>query len=295
MQMNDKIGYDKAYKGKFPKVYKAKDISELVKFFEKDIQPFYLGGVTKGYVRRLAIQKIIDDCRKNKISHKDVTILDAGCGLGALSVYLAAHGFNVIGVDISEEAIIACGVMARKFNLENQCTFIAASLDSIPIADNSVNYIVGHGALHHFIKYENVPIEFRRVMKDNAKGYFADGFSENKLYHIFHDREEMERLGDVSLTKKMIFNYFKNFEVHLTPTDWFVMLDKLFLKVVPKRFMGSIRRLSSIFFKLDRKMNTTNRLTLYLSGAVLTEIINHKDTLLPDTPVSRSYQKTALS
>ncbi len=277
MEKNDKRGYDSKYKNKTSKLYKSKDIHELMLFFEKDNQPFYLGGTTKGYIRRLAIQRIVDDCKMNHMDPAEVTVLDAGCGLGALSVYLAAHRFNMVGVDISDEAVKSCEETARKFGLENKCKFIATSLENIPIADDSIDYIIGHGALHHFIKYEKVPAEFHRVMKDRAKGYFADGFGENKLYHLFHDKKEMEELGDATLTRKLVYQYFRDFEVHLLPTDWFVMLDKLFLKIIPAKQRGLIRKLSSIHFKLDRKINT-NSVTLYLSGAVLTEIINHKDT-----------------
>ena len=44
----------------------------------------------------------------------------------------------------------------------------------------------------------------------------------------------MVRLGDVTLTKNLIKSYFEGFDLVITPTDWFVMLDKLFLKIFPK-------------------------------------------------------------
>ena len=82
----------------------------------------------------------------------------------------------------------------------------------------------------------------------------------------------MERLGDVVLTKKLIDNFFDCFEIQLLPTDWFVMLDKLFLKLLPRKWKNSIRPLSKVNFWLDRKSPNSNRISLALSGSVMTTI-----------------------
>ena len=64
----------------------------------------------------------------------------------------------------------------KKVGVSDKCDFRAESLEKISINDSSINYIIGHASLHHFIKYEAVPNEFRRVMKNEAKGFFADSF-----------------------------------------------------------------------------------------------------------------------
>ncbi len=177
----------------------------------------------------------------------------------------------MIGVDISESARTCAEELAKRLNVASNCTFLAENLEQLSVEDNSVDFIIGHGALHHFIKYNGVPAEFLRIMKVNAEGFFADAFGENKFYHLFHDKEKMERLGDVSLSKQLVSDYFSDFEVKLLPVDWFVMLDKLYQKILPKPFNPAIRKLSKLHFHLDRKMPET-RLTLYLSGSVLTSI-----------------------
>jgi len=270
MEKTDKIGYEKEYHNKVSEFIKCKSSSEYIIKYEMTVQPFYLGGHTKGYVRGLAIKKIIDKCQILNRPYHEITILDSGCGLGELSVYLSMLGFNVIGVDISTEGIKSCKILAEKFNLDN-CVFYATSLENIPIQDISIDFIIGHAALHHFIKYEKIPIEFKRVMKPNAFGYFADSFGENKLYSLFHDKEQMKQLGDVSLTKTLVNNYFSTFKVNILPTDWFVMLDKLYLKILPTKI---VRKFSKYHFKIDRSIISNNRINLYLSGSILTEIEN---------------------
>lgn len=113
--------------------------------------------------------------------------------------------------------------------------------------DESVNFVIGHVSLHHLIKYEGVAKELGRVITPTGVMFFADSFGENKVYHLFHDKEEMERLGDVILTKPLIESFFSGFSVCLHPTDWFVMLDKLLLKIIPNCMNKLVRFLSFIW------------------------------------------------
>ena len=268
----DKSGYNEFYKEKVSDLFKCTTADEYISLFEKTgLSPYYKGGGTKGYVRGLAVNELFEATKNNEASDK-VTILDAGCGLGELSVYLASKGFNVIGVDISKEACNGAMKLAEQVGVIDRCNFLANSLEQIDVDDLSIDFIIGHASLHHFIKYEKIPKEFNRVMKLGSKGFFADSFGENKLYHIFHNKEEMERLGDVILTKKLVMNYFRIFKTEITPADWFVMLDKLYLRVFPKKLYAVVKKISKFHFWLDRKLPTKSRVSLYLSGAIMTKI-----------------------
>jgi 2-polyprenyl-3-methyl-5-hydroxy-6-metoxy-1,4-benzoquinol methylase len=269
----DKEGYNDYYRNKASHLLKKCDNpDDFIRIFERSfLSPYCNGGYTKGYVRGLAVQKLVEASRVTGIPRNEITVLDAGCGLGELSVYLACKGFNVKGVDISIEACQSATEFSKQIGVSKNISFLAESLEDLSIADSSIDFVVGHAALHHFIKYD-VPKEFHRVMKDGAKGFFADSFGENPLYHIFHDKEEMERLGDVILSKELIYSYFHCFKVELIPTDWFVMLDKLYQKVLPMKFESYARSLSKVHFWLDRRVPRSNRISLYLSGAVMTTI-----------------------
>ena len=152
------------------------------------------------------------------VPRSSLTILDAGCGLGELSVYLACKGFSVVGIDISAEACKSAMELSQRIGVSENCAFLDESLEELSLADSSIDFIIGHAALHHFIKYD-VPKEFYRIMKEGAKGFFADSFGENPVYHLFHDKEKMERLGDVILSKKLIESYFSSFKVRIIPTQ----------------------------------------------------------------------------
>lgn len=269
----DKAGYDEEYKNNYSNLIRATSPDEYMSDYENVcISPYCKGGNTKGYVRGEAIRRLLDTVKSQGGKNENITVLDAGFGQGELSVYLGCLGFNVIGIDISSEAKKCADQLAERVGVKEKCDFRAESLEDTSIDESSIDYIIGHASLHHFIKYDGVPGEFLRVLKTGGKGYFADSFGENKLYHIFHDKEKMERLGDVTLTKTLIESYFNDFDVRIIPTDWFVMLDKLYMRLLPGKFQPVVKHISLFHYWIDRKISATPRASLFLSGSVLTEI-----------------------
>jgi len=205
-----------------------------------------------------------------------IRVLDAACGQGELSVYLACRGFHVVGVDISREGCRAAERLARQVRAGTPeggaCRFIAASLETLPLPEESVDFVIGHAALHHFIKYPGVSAEFARVLRRGGMGFFADSFGENVLFRAFHDKARMARLGDVMLTDAKIRAFFPQFAVDLVPTDWFTMLDKLYERLLGRRLRRLRRRLSRLHFGLDRRVPVRSRFALACSGSVMTVI-----------------------
>jgi SAM-dependent methyltransferase len=63
--------------------------------------------------------------------------LDLGCGTGTNVIYLAQHGFEVTGVDISSRAIARAGRKIRRVGLAQQAHVYAGDvtrLDTLPVA-----------------------------------------------------------------------------------------------------------------------------------------------------------------
>ncbi|MDJ0396670.1 class I SAM-dependent methyltransferase [Rhodococcus sp. G-MC3] len=58
------------------------------------------------------------------------TAIDAGCGAGAEAIWLAAHGWQVTGADISADAIARARDKAAACGVEEQVQFVEADLSS---------------------------------------------------------------------------------------------------------------------------------------------------------------------
>ncbi len=55
--------------------------------------------------------------------------LDVACGPGGNALWLAARGWRVVGVDISDEALHRARSAARRLGLAHRCHFLQADLD----------------------------------------------------------------------------------------------------------------------------------------------------------------------
>lgn len=75
-------------------------------------------------------------------------VVELGCGVGWLSIMLARRGFDVLGVDISPDAIAAGKAQRDALNLE-RLHFQVADYESLSAEDNSFDAAIFFSSLHH--------------------------------------------------------------------------------------------------------------------------------------------------
>lgn len=63
----------------------------------------------------------------NKYVKQNYYVLDIGCGTGTLSLYLAARGNFVVGIDVSKKAIAICIRNANNLNLSRNISFLVSN------------------------------------------------------------------------------------------------------------------------------------------------------------------------
>jgi ubiquinone/menaquinone biosynthesis C-methylase UbiE len=152
-------------------------------------------------------------------------ILDAGCGPGTYGVLLAKEGNEVVGVDLSLEAL-KLGKKRSK-SIGSNCLFqpILADLENLPLINGCFDICFIGWALHHFPSLKVVG-SFAKVIKKNGnfaltepneihpalrlsrqaeiiiKGVFGETgqFTENVSVHTYHDYCECLRAYGLSVT-----------------------------------------------------------------------------------------------
>jgi ubiquinone/menaquinone biosynthesis C-methylase UbiE len=94
--------------------------------------------------------------------------LDAACGTGRHSAYLASRGHRVIGVDTSPE------MLARAREKVPEGEFHEADLHDVPLADDSVDLVVCAIALSHVADLGQALAELVRVLRPNGQLVISD-------------------------------------------------------------------------------------------------------------------------
>lgn len=138
-------------------------------------------------------------------------LLDAGCGSGKYSVPLRMRGFDVVGIDVSFNALhmLKDSSKAREIDID----ILAANVFQLPFKIDSFDLIWCYGVLQHILSKERECAirEFRRILRKEGILFIEvfgkddmryggleiepDTFSRKNgiVYHYF-DKTEMEQL-----------------------------------------------------------------------------------------------------
>lgn len=119
--------------------------------------------------------RVLGDC-------SDKTILDLGCGRGFLSTNLALslRPRRLIGIDISPEAILRASALAELCGVQQICEFRRASAHALPLADASVDVVVGVAILHH-LEIDMAARELARILRPGGHVHLAENNGDNPL------------------------------------------------------------------------------------------------------------------
>lgn len=171
-------------------------------------------------------------------------ILDLGCGNGRHVVFFAELGFDVYGIDISEEAIEIANAWLEKKGLKAYLK--VGDIEKLPFEDEYFDIIISFGVLDHilFTKAKNVIEEVRRVLAPNGYIYITLRSTEDsefgrgkKVEHNTFVLEEgyeegiIQHYFDLKEIKELL-NGFKIFDIELYEERFpgFFTVDKAFLQ-----------------------------------------------------------------
>lgn len=98
-------------------------------------------------------------------------LLDAGCGNGVFTRFYARRGFKVTALDLTDAAV---QITKKGLELNNLSANVRqGSVEALPFDDNSFDYVVSNGVIHHTPGTEKAVHEFYRVLKPGGKASIA--------------------------------------------------------------------------------------------------------------------------
>ncbi len=235
----------------------VEDLEELIK--DKEKFNYYFANM-KYYAITTSSEKYKTDWLEKYCSSPDLKVLDFACGSGENGIYSATCGAQVIGIDISPEGVENATNNAKKFDLSESCEFIEMDGEEMTFEDNTFDYAVEYGALHH-VDLDKALSELARVIKPGGKMMCLEAMRHNPLIHNYRKRTphlrtewEVEHILGVE-SFDVMKKYFKNVEA-----KYFHLLT---LALVPFRKTFIFPVLYPLFDFLDRLLLSSKLIGKY--------------------------------
>lgn len=115
------------------------------------------------------------------------TVLDFACGSGENGILAATFGANVLGMDISPEGVENANLNSRQLGVADHCRFEVMDGENMTYANNTFDYAVEYGALHH-VELNAAMSELARVIKPGGEMICIEAMRHNALIHRYRKR-----------------------------------------------------------------------------------------------------------
>ena len=143
---------------------------------------------------------------------KGKRVLDYGCGRGEFALQLLEIGAIVEGIDISSAYVKTCEEVCKEHGYPaSSWSFQVMDAHQLTFEDNSFDYVVGNGILHH-LDFDNAMSEIQRVLAPGGRAIFQEPLSGNPLLGLLRlmtpkARTEDERPFDKRDLQKIAANW----------------------------------------------------------------------------------------
>ena len=143
----------------------------------------------------------------DEIDLEEKHVLDLGCFSGnELSLWIAEHSKNYIGIDLSENAI---GLLKVKLKDKKLSNANARSMDFLnnDFEDNNFDLIYAHAVLHHFRDLPPVIEEIKRILKPDGFIISVDPLQTeplNRLFRFLYRPFQSDKEWEFPFTRKTL-------------------------------------------------------------------------------------------
>lgn len=129
-----------------------------------------------------ANEKIINTVETLLKLPKGAQLFDLGCGSGVFSQLLRQRGHFVVGLDLSRQ------LLQRAKSQHPQTNYICADVEALPLASDSVDYLMFSCLLHHLPQRQQCLQEALRVLKKGGRFVAFDPNRLNPFMYLYRDK-----------------------------------------------------------------------------------------------------------
>jgi SAM-dependent methyltransferase len=140
-----------------------------------------IGYYIKTKLKARGIHDLIAYIYAQKIKNKNV--LDIGCGLGRFSFISSRTAKQVVGIDMTENAISCAKIIQNSLNIKN-IDFILSTIEDYE-TDQKFDFILLSGTLEHIIDVDMFFKKIKKLLKPSGT-FITDSPSEFNFRGIFH-------------------------------------------------------------------------------------------------------------
>ncbi|MDQ3016034.1 MAG: methyltransferase domain-containing protein [Bacteroidota bacterium] len=168
-------------------------------------------------------------------------VLDAGCGVGGPSIFLASQGCKVEGITLSAKQVETCRANAAKYNLQNQVTFSQQNYLATSFPNNTFDVVWAIESVCYAWDKSDFTKEAFRILKPGGRLVVADFFSQ-PIKKDTSEAKLMEKWTDSWAIKS--YARVHEFQDALTTSGFELALER----DITEHVKPSIRRLYLSFF-----------------------------------------------
>lgn len=222
---------------------------DIVEYYNKNMFAYSLWGRNMHFgfwdkstkTLRQATQKFNEVLAQTAHIGKDDHVLDAGCGVGGASIYLAkTFGCRVTGITITPRQVEKAYMNAKKDGVEHLVEFYEMDYCNTGFKEKQFDVVWGLESICYAESKEKFIHESHRILKDTGRLVVADGFA-SKSEYLGKEKKMMQRWLD-----GWIVNYLN------TPDDF-------------KRFAKEAGFNTSTYRDVSKEVFLTSKLMYYVS------------------------------
>ncbi len=180
-----------------------------------------------------SVDQILEIVGSLPLSSVDTTLLDLGCGKGALSIQLAArYGFHIVGIDAMTTFLETARNKAEEYQVPHLCQFEEQNIVEFISIENHFDLVILASLGGIFGSFESTIAKLRTQVRSDGYILIDDGYLRDQN-HLNRKGYEHYRDHENTIRELTAFHDILVHEVNTTSTNKKINED--YLKLIGKR------------------------------------------------------------